>query len=76
MAEELNVERQLLSALDCLEQIQQQVQIDATQNPLLLEAIASLSISLQELQITTTQLYQQNQELLATQSGLKTTPTQ
>lgn len=71
MSKASDLERQIASAQERLQWIQQQAGEDVAQHPLLAEAIAELSISLEELQVTTEELHQQNEELLATRQTLE-----
>ena len=68
----LAIEQGLRVSHDCLQQIQQQVNLSCVNNPLLTEALAALFASLKELQDIVKDLPQQDGELLSTQLETET----
>lgn len=63
MSESRHLDRQIQATQMRLRQLQQQAEVGELQNPLLTEAIAQLSLSLEELQVGTEKLHQQNEAL-------------
>jgi two-component system, cell cycle sensor histidine kinase and response regulator CckA len=63
MSESRHLDRQIQAVQVRLRQLQEQVEVGESQNLLLTEAIAQLSISLEVLQVDTEALHQQNEEL-------------